>query len=100
MALSNIRKEPQREITESLLGIVALAGVLWLDYLGSLWFYTYTGGDKYRGCPWEIGIFILPLTLALLFFLGMGILYGTHALGEILCEALAARGLELRPKRK
>jgi uncharacterized membrane protein YdfJ with MMPL/SSD domain len=97
MALSNIRNEPQREITESILGVAVVAGVILLDYLLALVFSRITAGID-GGCPVHVGIVLVPIILALIFFGGMGFLYGTHALGEAICNSLADRGLELRPR--
>lgn len=98
MALSNIRNEPQREITESLVGIGCLVVVLWLDFWGSSLVNT-------RFFPKDPGMIVvlviaLPVTLFIFFLIGMGTIYGTHALGEKICGALARRGLELRPRER
>lgn len=98
MALSNIRKEPQREITESLVGIGCLVMVLWLDFWGSSLINT-------RLFPKDpsmtvVLVIALPIALFILFLIGMGTIYGTHALGEKICGALADRGLELRPRQR
>jgi hypothetical protein len=101
MALSNIRREPRREITESLIGIVVGGLFLGIDYCFSVWFYGVTGGDAYKGAPIvpiAIGMLILPLGLSFLVLVWMVFAYGTHALGEIVCEKLAAHNLDPRPK--
>lgn len=97
MALSNIRKEPRREITESLVGITGLAGVIWLDYLGSNWINT--GLSPKDQCPIVVVMVAIPVVLFILFLIGMAIVYCTHALGEKICGALAHRGLDPRPRR-
>jgi hypothetical protein len=100
MALSNIRREPRREITESAIGIVALVLFLWGDYRFSAWFYLFTGGAAHNGCPWQVGMFLGPLFIVVLVLVGLGLAYGTHALGELICDAFADGGLELRPKQR
>lgn len=96
MALSNIRKEPQREITESLVGITGLAGAIWLDYRIVDWFNSYFPKDQ---CPVVVAMIAIPVILFILFLIGMAIVYGTHALGESICGVLANRGLDPRPRR-
>lgn len=93
MALSNIVREPRREITESAIGIGALFIFLYADYHFALWFYTTTGGGN-QGCPWLIGMVLgCVLTVILVAFLFM-----THWIGEGICGFLARLGVELRPK--
>lgn len=95
MALSNIFREPRREITESAVGLMLCAAYVFLDYCFAVWFRSATGGT-HDGCPWSLGM-ILGVGLSLLFF---GLLLATHALGEFACGSLARRGVELRPKRR
>lgn len=95
MALSNIFREPRREITESVIGIIPLALFLYADYQFALWFHEITGGNK-DGCPVFLSLFVGIFGLVA-FVLVLNV---THALGERLCDSLADRGLELRPKRR
>lgn len=95
MALSNIFREPKRELIESAIGICLFACGLWVDYHFACWFHDATSGVQ-GGCPvplgMVIGIILLAVTwLALLF---------THFIGELICDSLALRGLELRPKNR
>lgn len=103
MALSNILREPRREITESAVGILAVGAVavpaLWLDYLFAVWFREVSGGDA-SGVPWPVGIVIgALLTLAAVLFFSM-VLAATHAAGEGICNALQRRGIYLRPRER
>lgn len=97
MALSNIFREPRREITESVLGIAPLAVWLYVDYHLSVAIEAAVGPGN---LPWQAAMFLLTLGLgASLFFLTL-LALATHALGETICNALARRGLELRPKNR
>lgn len=101
MALSNIFREPRREITESLVGFSIFLLPLYLDYRFSLFFEAATttpGKQDY--CPWPLGMVVGAFAIAFVFFALMGIAYGTHAAGEGICNVLAARGLELRPRNR
>ena len=96
MALSNIFREPRRELTESVVGTVVTGLLLWADYHAAHWFYLASGGEG-KGCPWPLGMILLPIVA-----LGATctFLFIPHVIGEALCDALARRGLELRPKRR
>jgi hypothetical protein len=98
MALSNIRKEPRREITESLVGILVLVAVIYGDYTFAAWAVPVDSPDRAVFIPITmvvglIGLFVAGLILA-------GLLYLTHSIGEVVCDSLAERGLELRPKQR
>lgn len=106
MALSNIWKEPGREISEQAAGVFFFIFILGFDFLGGLWFQYYTGGpkepfpiqDNGHFCPWPLGMVLVPIVLVI----GGGILtfawYGLHALGESVCARMAALGIDPRPK--
>lgn len=91
----DIFREPRREITESALGVAAFGGFLFCDSYFANWFHIATGGDG-RGCPTPLAYIIGIIALVLLIFF----LIFTHFIGETICDALASRGLELRPKRR
>jgi hypothetical protein len=93
MALSNIFREPPREITESAVGIGVFGGLIFLDSYFANWLHA-------ASAPWGP-----PLALCYLFGLFFAIALWvlalfTHIIGEEICGALANRGLELRPKRR
>lgn len=92
MALSNIFREPRREITESIVGIVLVGLLLGADYRFATWFEVATGGDG-KGCPWPIG---LIFGAGAAFFLVIAAV-ATHQIGDSICNALDRRGLQLRP---
>ncbi len=94
MALSNMRKEPQREIMETAIGVILVGGFLTGDYYFSLWTQQLAGG--FSQYPWPVGMF----------FNGLGLVLGIllmplfiHFIGEITCDALAeGLGIYLRPR--
>ena len=96
MALSNIFREPRREITETVVGFMVFLGFAYIDMHFAFWFQGVTGGFN-NGCPWPIGfIFVGPVIMIVLILLALLI----HAIGEWICNSLARRGLELRPKQR
>lgn len=99
MALSNIFREPRREITEQLIGLLVTLPVgLWLWHFTRIihanLFPTNQGGS------WIVAGMISAFST----FFGVGILFLVssfiHTAGEKACNWLATRGLELRPKER
>lgn len=94
MALSNIVREPRREITESAVGIALVAAFVAGDYWFSLWLQNAMGGWSY--CPWPLGMWAgVALALGLVLVTVI-----THAIGEEVCDALQRRGVHLRPRQR
>ena len=93
MALSNIFREPRREITESVAGVAVVIAVLLPAFLFGLWFQRVA-------LPHNVvqGRILGTLFGAILSAVCLGALFFTHFVGEGICDALANRGLELRPK--
>ena len=96
MALSNMLREPRREITETVVGLAAIVGFCFLDYPFAIWFQEATGGLPHGGCPWPLGLFVGAIVLVLV----LGLAIFVHFVGEEICDALARRGAELRPKQR
>lgn len=95
MALSNIRVEPQREITESLIGISALVGGIGLLFVGgSIW---HSVDPK---TPVIAGMALSLLIVFSFVVVGFVLLFVTHALGELICGGLAKIKLDPRPKQR
>lgn len=100
MALSNIFKEPRREITESAVGIGVVFGALWADYAFAVWlqdvagYVQYADGTRWNKIHWVFGMLLGPAVAVLAFAL----LWLTHEIGDGLCNALQARGIHLRPR--
>ena len=100
MALSNIFREPRREITESAVGLTIVGGVAYADYRFGVWFEHATTGLGSLACPCALGMLIGPLGAVLAALMSFLILVATHELGDAICNILARRGLELRPKQR
>lgn len=95
MALINIFNEPRREVTESAIGITVFIILAGLDYAFAIWFQHLT----------KIIDIEYPIFVGLLFgiFVMLAIwasIHLTHLWGESICNLLAQRGIELRPKRR
>ena len=107
MALSNIFREPRREITETGVGVVAVAlglivgsPIIFADYFVALWFQQITGGERQGGCPWFMGMMLIPLIIFVLGLVLSMVASVVHALGEATCAALDRHGIRLRPDRR
>lgn len=98
MALSNIKKEPRREITESTLGIVAVVGLVFLDYKASSFLSNLTKSTA-NGEIFLIMITI-PLLLIVVAAISVGFLYFTHFVGEEICAMMAKLNIDPRPKQR
>lgn len=99
MALSNLRNEPRREITETVIGVLALGALVLLDYGFSLWFWGVTGAYR-GGCPWPLGMIMGPLLLVLIGLALVWALRLAHCVGEFLCPLIEAVGIQVRPRRR
>lgn len=95
MALSNIFREPRREIIESVVGLMVFAVFAWGDYHFAQWFKDVTGGPRI-GCPWPIGMFFGFLLLVAI----IGLVLLTHMLGDAICNLFQERGVHLRPRKR
>ena len=113
MALSNIKREPRREITEQAIGLLfILAYVGWIAYsvhLAKVWnppLYCKPGvasctvaeavSDYWR----EPGDFLITLALSLGIWLLYPFLLLMHAFGEMVCGWMTALGFDPRPKQR
>jgi len=103
MALSNIFREPRRELTESVIGIVIIATLVYADYRFGLWFEQLCGYEHWKfssgsitsaNVPWPAGMFIGLLLVLALFSLGLF----SHFIGEEIADKLERRGIHLRPR--
>jgi len=106
MALSNILKEPRREITESLTGIVVFSVVMipfaWADYLIAVHIRTVTGHrpDELLIIPLVFATGLLTICAMVAISVGRLFLLGTHALGEVICTLLEKLGIQMRPRQR
>lgn len=99
MALSNIGREPRREIIESAIGIFATVGWGYVDYLIASGIHPYYV-EKY-GPPWcaQIALIMLLIGVGVPIIL-LALLHFTHAIGEEVCGWMRAVGADPRPKRR
>lgn len=95
MALSNIFREPRREIIESAIGLSIIAGLIIADYEVSL---SVASEGKDHIADLVVGMIIFPIGLALLLLIGWVILRVTHFIGEEICDSLEDAGVRLRPR--
>ena len=101
MALSNIFREPRRELTESVVGLVAgiavLGSIALADFLIALCLVRLLNGtidvsmDEFRAAM-LLGLVVLLCMIPVALI--------THALGEGVCDTLQARGIHLRPRNR
>lgn len=98
MALSNILREPTREIIETALEIavciVPICLFIYGDYLFAPWFYRVTGGDT--GCLIIDAIIVWPI----LVFTCVVLMVIIHNIGENVCSSMKDRGHDPRPIRR
>ena len=94
MALSNILREPRREITETAIGVAVVGIPIALDYV----FGVAVSDDKH---PVWLGMLLGAVLLALAFLATAGVLIvvlGIHEVGEGICNTLQKRNIHLRPR--
>ena len=104
MALSNIGREPRRELTEQAIGILAFLVWAYITYkiAHPLAVSAHIDG---KGNVHTFG----TIFLTFIFGLGIGVLvpmvlgvalYAMHEIGEIVCGWMTALGFDPRPKRR
>jgi hypothetical protein len=101
MALSNIFVEPRREITESVVGTVGIFGLFYADYRFGVWLQSYMERTVPHDPRFYNGFWVMGMVIGFVaVFLAVILAIVTHAAGEAICNALADRGLELRPTKR
>jgi hypothetical protein len=90
MALSNVFREPRRELTETLIGILITSLFIGVDYLLALWVRHHHGLNKSDSV----------VTATLLLFILVLLIVASHWIGEWTCNRLRDAGLELRPRNR
>lgn len=98
MALSNILREPRREITETVIGFALVGGYL----IGDCRLASYVGPTLDPDYPkdWFADIVVLMAIGLLLTVLSVPLMFFIHFVGEEVCNALRRRGLDPRPVRR
>lgn len=104
MALSNIFKEPRREITETLVALSIVlpvaAGFLYADYHFACRFSIATGDPRHADVLFWLGMFIGFLAGLMVLMMAVFAAVATHALGESICNRLQEAGIQLRPRQR
>lgn len=97
MALSNMGREPRREWTEQLFGLVVLLVLIGAYIAGLRWLWGVTNMSREdRVASTALGLLVYALALLALF----GLWYLAHEFGEWACDMLKSAGLDPRPKRR
>lgn len=103
MALSNILREPRREITETLVGVSTLIIPVGISYPIALYFpWDKTDPTSLIGrMAASILLEVVAAAVLVLGTLGITLLaIGLHTLGEIVCNELQFLGVHLRPRQR
>ncbi len=93
MALTNILREPRREITEIAVGAGTVCAFLVPIYLFGRWMEQFSNRDG-EPCPLFLGMFAGFLVIVVV----VVILFLVHAIGEAICNNLQRNGIDLRPR--
>lgn len=96
MALSNMLKEPRREITETVIGVALVSGFLFADYYFASWFVNADLSAEQRSIE-TVLFMIMGFAVTVLFVTA---LICAHALGDAVCNWLAGVGADPRPKQR
>lgn len=100
MALSNIFREPRREIIETAVGVVCFVPFAVAVYEFACFISDNPGGLS--GAPFVVYVVFSAAWLVLAIGFGwMALceaLRAAHAIGESLCDALERGGIHLRPR--
>lgn len=98
MALSNFKREPRREATEQIVGLVAVGLYVWL-------IVTLVGHSNAKNNFEAVGVgFALALLIPSCLFVLYGLVFIAtrfiHAIGEIVCALLRKIRLDPRPTQR
>lgn len=104
MALSNIFREPRREIIEQFFGMALVGGIISAVYWLSGWcfgpdWYDATSTAGYIGERF-LTMLIIGGGTFLAIIATIGAWYLAHAAGELICELMAAAGFDPRPRQR
>ncbi len=108
MALTNILREPRREITETVVGVAVLLPLITLDWWLSSQVSVWGGCDGHdttfpcaaSGTFYLWFFLITPFALLVGTIIGGLILFFIHEMGESICNLLEAHGIQLRPRQR
>lgn len=94
MALSNILKEPRREITETVIGLLAFGPLMYWDVVLAGYLQP-----KHMDDPFFMLMVVAMVLLAFGIACALGLLLIVHAVGEALCDRIEQAGWQIRPRR-
>lgn len=97
MALSNILREPRREVTETVVGLVPVS--IWLAIVYFIACALYTT-DNPKNDPFILDLLFSLIITSVGSVLPIGAVFLTHAIGENICNKLQQAGIHLRPKKR
>jgi hypothetical protein len=97
MALSNIFREPRRELIEQGVGLVGFTGLVLCDQAAAaIMCLVVDGTTSVEAAEWAVAsAMAIPLG-----FMIVGVMVLMHAAGEALCNSLQSRGVHLRPRQR
>ncbi len=95
MALSNIFREPRREITESVVGIAAIGLALAPSYWVAGWL-----SQMDQTIPMPVAILFGFILVGMAYLVVAIFLAITHGVGDAICDTLDRRGIRLRPRQR
>jgi hypothetical protein len=99
MAIDNMKLEPQREITESVLGIGAAVvfGIIVYSISRYLKVHDVMGA---KDLPMTVIMLSTIIGVVLTFLVGVFLIFFTHFIGEEICAGLKSMGWDPRPKQR
>lgn len=100
MALSNMRKEPRREITETLVGFGWVAGMIGLDYAVGLGFRQFDSSLSIMESMFVGFLALTGVSALIALILGGFLLTVIHEIGDAVCGFLERRGVQMRPRQR
>lgn len=98
MALSNIFREPRREITESMVGVLIAIFFVGIFFGADYKIVTDIGVNSTQDLV--LGMIVIGVAMTIGAFVLSGIIVGTHALGELICNRLEGANIHLRPRER
>lgn len=96
MALTNILREPRRELTETVVGLALVGPLVVADYYFAAWLQS--ADHEPNPLPIPLGMILGVSSLVGCVAVLVAVLMVVHVIGEALCDSLARHGRELRPR--
>lgn len=100
MALSNMVKEPRREIIETIVGLGLFSLFVFADYWFAVWFSYVTSWIGSNGLqydiPWPVGMLVGIIGL----IIAIPIIVFIHFIGDEMCNGMRNLGYDPRPTKR